>query len=225
MLALIASAVCVLLPLVRSEGLALSLAPVCGVGAGITAVFSLLSLRSRVNPTGFSLVRRFANASVALALILVICNVCIGFRWLVSARAVALSEISASNLRSTGQGLRLYHDAFGDYAPSLLTLIETGFTAAGNLVCPYDNRACEAAVLQSGYSSYEYKPGRGKWESDPTLILAHECLPFSYGRASLELPIGYMVLFGDGSIRWLDRWDFAEALQHDRRRRDELGWP
>lgn len=169
---------------------------------------------------------RYAGVFVRCAAVLCLVSGCaVALRHLAIARSISLSAVSLSNIRGLSQGIGVYCNDYGDYPAALADLLDDGWTTPKQLLCPFDAAADERNVTRNGYSSYVYSPGRGPCLKDHAIILLHERLPWSYGRATWCCPAGYGVGFADGSVRWVSVDDMSEALSRDAARRTELGWP
>lgn len=167
---------------------------------------------------------RLRSSLILVAAAILACHTALSLRALGVARMIALSGVSQSNLRGIGQCLHAYCGEFGDYPPTIQDTILTRYLTEGQWMSPGDCSGVETMVLSEGYSSYVYAPGRGPWLPDPSLLLAYERLPWTYGRNDLACPPGFSVLRGDGTVEWLDLFEFEDALREDGKTRRRLGW-
>lgn len=142
-------------------------------------------------------------------------------------RMVAKSPVTASNLRGLGQAIEVYGREHDDYPADLDILVTIGECAPNQLLSISD--PARGALGERNeppyYSSFVYRPGRGKPMSDLVLVIAFEREPWEPKDARLLTTCARWVLFGDGHVELLDDDGFASALRRDAERRRELGWP
>lgn len=141
-------------------------------------------------------------------------------------REAGKSAVTGAILRGIESGLRTYHERFADYPPSLFVLVDAGMLTRKQLVTPFDPSGFEQPPHRPQTdTSFVYHPGAGPWIDDDRIILAYERAPFCSAEADLAPSPGRFVVFGTGQVRWLPEGVFAAALEEDRLRRREIGWP
>lgn len=139
----------------------------------------------------------------------------------------AKSLVAQSNLRGIGETVKLLCQKNGNYPASLGYLVEVGELTPKQLISYRDPNVAGVDLHEPvlRYSSFEYCPGVGPWRDEHDVILAHEREAWSSLEVRVFAKRGRCVLFGDGRVDILDAGEFAAAIQRDRERRGELGWP
>lgn len=174
---------------------------------------------------GIAVTRRQSHAMLSTGLLVLAGYALLSLAVLGRTRAYAKSAVTAANLRGIGQGLRLYHEDYGDYPPSHYDLIAVNLSTPRQFLSVYDpDVRWESMNSETPYSSFEYQPGDGIWCDESRVVLAFERGPWTPGELRLFPTRGRLVLFADMVVRWLDAPAFDDALRDDTERRRELGW-
>jgi len=189
----------------------------------VKAFWQARRIRQETNAPGAA---RTTLLMMVLCLLLLLGCTFLNMAALGSIRAASKSTISAANLMAIGLSVEQYAEKYAAYPPSLNAFVSDGSMSARSLVNPFVPQAPDYDPdAQLIYSSYIYKPGVGKYVSDPSIIIAYEREAFDVCVPYLFAPRERWVLFGDGQVRHLTEAEFAEAMRKDRRRREELRWP
>lgn len=133
------------------------------------------------------------------------------------ARANARRVVSLTNLRGIGVAMHMYVAEHGDtLPPDLSTLVEEGHISEDMLTSPVGDRE-----LDDGESDYVY--------SYPGLRLAeisnHSEFVLVYERPENYDGRGTNVLFADGHVERLDRWEFDQALRRTEEAVEDIKGP
>ena len=140
-------------------------------------------------------------------------------------RDAGKATVTSANLRGIGQALKLYHEDFEVHAPSLADLEVANYTTRKQFLSIADPGLVNWSDTGPAYSSFAYNPGVGSWSKEPDIVLAFEKEPWTATEMRLFPKHGRWVLFGDGSVKWLQDAEFRATMELDRARRLDLGWP
>jgi prepilin-type processing-associated H-X9-DG protein len=133
--------------------------------------------------------------------------------------------ILCQDLRSVGAALRQYVDEAGRFPPNLDALVRADLCSPRQLYSAADPNAVRRPPDESAYTSYVYQPGSVPWMDRADIVLLYEETANSCLLGYFTAHPGRLVLFADGHAEMLDKAAFRTALETDRRRRAEIGWP
>lgn len=169
--------------------------------------------------------RREWWGSLLLCLLVLVGQGCLTQVALARVRAAGKATVTAANLRGIGQALKVYHEGEDGYTSCLGDLKAANNVTGLQLLSIADPALSCWEDADPPYSSFAYNPGVGPWRADPEIVLALEREPWTATEMRLFPRHGRWVLFGDGDVRWLLDGEFREAMERDRARRSDLGWP
>ena len=142
----------------------------------------------------------------------------------VAARESSKSLIGQGGLRSLGEAAKAYSMEHGEYAPSIVALVENLNVTPKQMISP-DDPNLPYDWFGEGYSSFVYAPGGGHWRAEPNVVLGYAKGVWSAPEMRLFPNRRRLALFGDGRVELLDEGDFARARRVDAEKRAALGWP
>ena len=142
------------------------------------------------------------------------------------ARSITTTSVSKSQLVAIENGLFLYRDG-GEAADTLSRLVESGLWTPQMLIAMIDPNDALLGSAPGDYSPYVFFPPADAFYESPRpagIILAfergrwHQTKPRVFAGTSRAVLIQY-------GVEFLNDTEFARALETDRQRRRELGWP
>lgn len=185
-------------------------------------------LRARRQRTEFSESATKGRPAVLLAicLVLLLGSTFLNLMALAASRTVSMGTMSAANLKAIGISTAIYAEKYGTWPPTLESLIAEKYLSAHQLLAPCDQEFRDEA-RQGGVarSSYLYTPPPSKAPLSARTVIAFERKAFIICEPCLFAPKERWVLFGNGQVSHLTDAEFAEAMEKDRQRRQDLGWP
>jgi prepilin-type processing-associated H-X9-DG protein len=175
----------------------------------------------------FVLVRaiRQRSAMMLLALALLVTHATFGLHSLKTADRRSRAALLCCELQHVGSSLRLYVEHHACFPPNLDALVREDLCTPRQLLSRADPNAHKPRPSPPFYTSYVYQPGVAPWIDDAQVVLLYERTAHTCALGGLRGRPGHAVLFADGHAEMLDKAAFRTALETDRRRRAEIGWP
>ncbi len=175
----------------------------------------------------FVLVRAIRQKSyvAAVALGLLAAHATLGLHGLKTAERRSRAALLCCELQHVGSGLHLYVERHACFPPDLDALVHEDLCTPWQLLSRADPDARKPRPSPPFYTSYVYQPGVAPWIDDAQVVLLYERTTHTCALGGLRGRPGHAVLFADGHAEMLDKAAFRTALETDRRRRAEIGWP
>lgn len=170
--------------------------------------------------------RRLATAMLLTIVATIFLNECLQ-TLKVLGRSLSSTSASKHQLHGIEGGLFLYRQSESEPPDSLWRVVERDIWDRQFLIAPMDPIRASPSGLSPDYASYVFFPPAPAYYDEPRpdgVILAFERGAWHQQDARI-LGEKCRVVFIQYAAEVLDESDFAKALETDRIRRRELGWP